>query len=138
MSDVTPEAWRHWRSTVRYLANKRGKAARFSIGDVVVLSIMRHAVHDLGASVARLAPGFEVLCASLYCLRPAAMTELIALISPSGAILISAEEFPTHWPPFAIAIPCRPIVERLLSTTFEAIADVQPSLPFAPRILRRS
>lgn len=137
LSDVTPEAWRHWRSIVPHLNGKRGKAARFSIGDIVALSVMHHAVHDLGASVARLSSGFEMLCKTLGPLRPTAMADMVALVGPTSAALVSVDETMAGWPPFAVAVPCRPIVERLASTTFEAIPDVQPPLPFAPRVVRR-
>lgn len=136
LSSITPEAWRHWRSIVPYLGRKRGKAARFSVGDIVALSIMHHAAHDLGASVSRLRVGFEMLCTIMGPLRPAAMADVIALVGPANASLVAIDELVSQWPTFAIAVPCRPVVERLAATTFEGIPDVQPPLPFAPRVVR--
>ena len=135
LSGITPEAWRHWRSLVPYLAAKRGKAARFSIGEIVAMSVMRHAVQDLGVSVGRLAASFDELCVRLSPMRPVALSEVIALIGPDSALVVAATDpFPAT-PSIILSIACRPIVERLALTTFPTFAETQPPLPFGPRMV---
>jgi hypothetical protein len=136
LSAVTPEAWRHWRSVIPYLASKRGKAARFSIGDIVALSVTQEAVQGLGISVSRLSTGLDHLFHQFATERPSVLANSVALIMPSRTVLATGDDLAMAVGQLAIAVACGPIVERLSAGTFQIVAeDFQPALPFPPRVI---
>jgi hypothetical protein len=141
LSGVTPEAWRHWRNVVPHLASKRGKSARFSIGDIVALSVMNEAVQGLGVSVSRLAEGFDHLFRLCAAERPSTLSTALVIVTPQAAALTANDDrmaADIGGGP-AVSIPCGPIVMRLSAATFSGgVIDDQPSLPFAPRIVGRA
>lgn len=136
LSGVTAEAWRHWRGVIPYLADKRGKAARFSIGDIVALSITQEAVQSLGVSVSRLSVGLDQLFQKSANLRPSVLANAVALIAPEFAEVAQVDDRGLAARQISIAVLCGPIIERLAAVTFPiAPADFQPALPFAPRVI---
>lgn len=137
LSSVTPEAWRHWRGVIDYLASKRGKAARFSLGDVVALSVTQEAVQGFGISVSRMSAGLDHLFRQFEAIRPSALANSVALIMPSRTVLTSADDSVMAVGQSAVAVACSPIVDRLSAETFQIVADEsQPSLPFPPTVMR--
>lgn len=54
VTGISPETYRHWRTRLKPLETRSGKAARFSVFDIVSVLIVRVAVEDLGVSVASL------------------------------------------------------------------------------------
>lgn len=135
LAGVTPEAWRHWRKAVAYLAAKRGKAARFSISEIVALSLLAQAVSDLGVGVSRTAIAWNALFQSCALERPSRLRDLVAVISVDSAELQRADALALN-DGACLAMLCAPIVDRLASAAFAEVAlDEQPPLPFAPRVV---
>ena len=132
---VSPEAWRHWRKAVVYLAAKHGKAARFSVGEIVALSVIAESVGRLGIGVGRLSMGWDELFRLCAVQRPSALRGLVAVVTADGATLVGTDTHAVQTGP-AVVVPCEPIVERLLTAAFlENVAREQPSLPFPPRVV---
>lgn len=135
LSGVSQEAWRHWRKVVPYLSTKSGKSARFSIGDIVVLSIMHEAVDGLGVGVGRLAQSSNWLFQLCATARPSVLATSTAVITRTDAALASAVDGLQH-SEICLAVACAPILERLSAAAFSGdIPDTQLSLPFSPRVV---
>lgn len=138
LAGVTPEAWRHWRSVVPYLQAKRGKGARFSIGEIVVLRLLAQAVSDLGVGVSRTALGWNRLFELCADQRPADLRDADVRLRADHAE-ITFEGSPVPVVGFALTMGCAPIVDTLMTAAFP---DLDPSsqrpLPFAPRLVAGS
>ncbi len=138
LAGVSPEAWRHWRKVVAYLGSKRGKSARFSIGDIVVLSIMHEAVDSLGLSVGRMAQGLNELFHLCSTTRPTALADATAVITQHGAALAKTVDGLTY-SEICVSVACAPILDRLSAAAFsQDVPDSQLSLPFSPRVVGSS
>ena len=138
LAGVTPEAWRHWRSVVPYLQLKRGKGARFSIGEIVVLRLLAQAVSNFGIGVSRTAPGWNRLFELCADQRPADLRDAeVRLRADDAEIAFEGALIPAAG--FALAMGCAPIVDTLMTAAFP---DLDPSsqrpLPFAPRLVAGS
>ena len=61
LTGASVETVRHWRKAVPYLAEKSGKAARFSFSDVVALAITHELVRTFGVQIASVGIGIDSL-----------------------------------------------------------------------------
>lgn len=135
LAGVTPEAWRHWRSVVPYLHAKRGKAARFSLGEIVVLSLLARAVGELGVGVKRMAAGWDQLFTLCAAERPADLRGASVSVAAHGASL-GAPGGPEFMNDLALVMNCAPVVDQLTTAAFPDLeASLQRSLPFAPQLV---
>ncbi|EGL62113.1 hypothetical protein AGRO_5187 [Agrobacterium sp. ATCC 31749] len=131
-ADVSPEAWRHWRKVIPWLAAKSGKGARFTAGELIALAALSSAVHTLDIGIAKFASRWDELfglCAqqSAGALRSAVVVVTADSLELAVAGLSSAEQP-------AIVIPCAPIVDRLSDAALSpGLAQGQIPLPFAPQ-----
>ena len=134
LAGVTPEAWRHWRSVIPHLHAKQGKAARFSLGEIVVLSLLARAVSEFGVGVSRMALGWDrlfVLCAAK---RPIDLRDASVSVGVADADIGAGDGDPSDG--FALVMRCAPIVDRLTAAAFPDLdPSPQRSLPFAPRLV---
>jgi hypothetical protein len=132
---VTPESWRHWRNAIPYLNAKRGKAARFSISEIVALSILSQTVCALGVGVGRTAAAWDQLFQLCAAERPSRLRDLVAVVSATSASLQREDSLQLD-DGACLATVCAKIVDRLASAALaDSAFDEQPPLPFAPRIV---
>lgn len=138
LAGVTPEAWRHWRSVVPYLQGKRGKGARFSIGEIVVLSLLAQAVSEWGIGVSRTALGWNRLFEICANERPSHLRDAAVCVSVDHADIIT-EGLTPRADAFVLIMACGPSVDRLLTAAFPDLdPSLQRPLPFAPRVVAGS
>lgn len=139
LTGVSVEKMRHWRSVVPYLANKTGKSARFSFGDVVGIAVVNEVVETFGVMVKSIRDGvdalFQALAATSFGDLELAVVRLTAdgaeLLPPGAGALHTTPEHPT------LAIALAPIVLRLQDQMLPAgTAPRQPSLPYPPEAVR--
>ena len=135
LASVTPEAWRHWRKAIPYLNAKRGKAARFSISEIVALSILSQNIGELGVGVGRTAAAWDRLFQLCAAERPSRLRDMIAVVSTTSSSL-QREDGLRLGDGACLATPCTKIVDRLaLAALANSAFDEQPPLPFAPRVV---
>lgn len=135
LAGVTPESWRHWRKAIPHLNAKRGKAARFSISEIVALSILCQTVGELGVGVGRTAAAWNQLFQLCAAERPSRLRDMIAVVSATSACLQPEDGLRLDNSP-CLATACAKIVDRLaLAALADSEFDEQPALPFAPRIV---
>lgn len=138
IAEVSPGDLRAWRKAVQYLADKPGKAARFTFADLVGLVITSELTNRFGARISDIGSSVDRLFHQLADARPAHLKGFIALIDSASARLLTIGDFsaqqirePT------LVVPCDPIVKQISARMMPSTpAAAQSALPFPPQILK--
>ncbi len=134
---VSPEAWRHWRKVVGRLAAKTGKTARFSVGELIALTVVASAVSTLNVGIAGFAERWNELFELCAQQRPSNLRSAFVIVTAEKVELVDSDRLGRDKP--AIVIPCAPIVDRLWTAVFSDVPDqAQAPLPFAPHAVGRA
>ena len=132
VTGIGQEAIRHWRKYVPYLGSKSGKAARFSFGDLVGLSITRELTDALGISISQVRDAVESLFCTLE-IQTVIPPGSIALFQGKCFLLIGGENqlnVLSGMP--AALIPIDPLIEDLQSKFLSGLRlPPQSVLPFS-------
>jgi len=136
LTGVSIETIRHWRGAIPYLANKPGKSARFTFGDVVGLAVTRELI-NLGVRIASVSRGVEALFQHLAQEGPGMLRGGIALVTTTGASIVRADDSKLPISESGLVIPLDPLVARIREHMLPiGPASEQASLPFPPQIAR--
>jgi len=138
IAEVSPGDVRAWRKAVPYLADKPGKAARFTFADLVGLAITSELTRRFGVRISDIGSSVDRLFRELADARPAHLEGFIALVGSASAGLLTIGDFsagqisePT------LVVPCDPIVNRIGARMMPLTpSSAQSALPFLPHILR--
>lgn len=135
---VTYGDLRHWRKSVPYLALKTGKAARFSISDLVGLAVVGELVKTYGVRITNVAGAIDSLFRQLCNRKWAVLQDSVAVISVNEARLYSIDGVLAQQITEPIfVVPCKPIIMQIQSQVIPIIpTDDQQKLPFPPHLLK--
>lgn len=137
LTGVTPGDLRHWKTCVPYLAEKSGKAARFSFADLVGLAVVSDLVGTYGLRVTSVSGAVQALFQALDASRPALLDQSVAILTPSTAVLVRREDVSEHlFAAASLVLPCAPLVSKLQTGLVPRVQPEQTALPFPPMILR--
>jgi len=132
IAGVSPEAWRHWRKNLPYVQGKKGKAARFSIGEIVALCAVEEAVNTFGIRLTKLSDSFDQIFRTCAAMSPRKLRDYSLIIQP-GEGTVTETSLVQHLRKTAIIIPCAPIIDQVWKATFHENSDGhQRNLPFPP------
>lgn len=140
ITGVSSETLRHWRKIVPYLAQKSGKAARFTFPDLLGLAVTRQVVDTFGVSIGSVQAQIEALFRILAETPPLALQNATVVIGVEGAFLrLGMEEVSeSDLSDPMLMIPCAPLIERLRECVLSGLSvDPQMNLPFPPQAVRR-
>ncbi|MFS4439516.1 hypothetical protein ACMA5I_15010 [Paracoccaceae bacterium GXU_MW_L88] len=138
ITQVSPGCLRAWRKAVRYLADKPGKAARFTFADLVGLAITGELTNAFGVRISDIGSSVDKLFRELAEARPAHLEGLVALIGPASAHLLTIGDFPTRRiKEPTLVVPCDPIINQISARMMPATPALgQSALPFPPQIIK--
>lgn len=140
MTGVSSQALRHWRKLIPYLAEKSGKAARFSFADLVGLAAVWQVVEKTGVSVGSVQGGIESLLRILAATRPSELQNAVLVIGTDRAEVRRIDELSglSQSAPMLL-VPCAPLLEKMRGYVLPAdlTADPQLNLPFPPQAVQR-
>ena len=140
---------RHWQDTLPTLGARTGRAARFSFGDLVALSVLRCAVDDVGLKISQFSQSAAALFEKCNALRWVGDTHMYVVTGPvrddmqepsrrgvvAHRVSIVQADVSGSIECASVVIPLDPIAERLRSLLFSALGPVedrQASLPLPP------
>ena len=83
---------RQWRRSIPYLAEKAGKAARFTFNDVVGLALVAELNDTCGFQVRPFSDGIDSLFRRLTDLHPTNLAELFVIINFNETKLLKFEQ----------------------------------------------
>jgi len=92
ITGISCETLRHWRKNIPYLAEKSGKAARFSFSDLICLASAAQAIEDFGASISNIGPVIDPLFRKLAESRPAMLQNQAIIIRGTNATICHLDE----------------------------------------------
>jgi hypothetical protein len=137
LADVSPGDVRAWRKAVPYLAEKPGKAARFTFADLVGFAITADLTGAFHVRISDIGAGVDALFRALAEARPPHLEGLVALIATASARLIPAADLAARQvtgPTFVV--PCDPVLARIGERMLPvAPGSGQTALPFPPHML---
>lgn len=138
IAQVSPGDIRAWRKAVPYLAEKRGKSARFTFADLVCLAITGELTGGFGVRISDIGSGIDTLFRALAEARPAHLEGLAALIQRNTARLIPAGDLTARLviePMFVV--PCDPFLVEISGRMMPLLpGSGQVALPFPPQIMQ--
>ena len=135
IAGVSPEVWRHWRMNIPFLGAKKGKAARFSAGEIVVLCAVRNAIDDYGVKVTILSNSFNQIFKASKSMSPNDLKDCSFVISSrSGEVVKSSCINLSNQA--VIVMPCDMIVEQVWNATFHSSkSENKINNPFTPKLV---
>lgn len=138
ITEVSPGCLRAWRKAVQYLAEKPGKAARFTFADLVGLAITSELTNRFGVRISDIGSSVDRMFHELAEARPAHLEGLVALIDSASARLLTVGDFSSrHIKEPTIVVLCDPIVNQISARTIPSTpATAQSALPFPPQIIK--
>ena len=136
---LSPAAFRHWKTALPPLANRNGYKPCFPPGDLLALALVKALTEDVGIRVGQLAP----LSTELFdrCGEPWAALERSALIIEplSRRLTIVPEARPISPNALSIFVPLRPVIASLRQRLLLDQPDAsQEPLRFPPTALAGS
>ncbi len=132
IAGVSPEAWRHRRKHLSQLAAKKGKAARFSMGEIVALCAVEDVVSTLGSKVVLLSVGLDEIFQACSSMNLLYLRECSFLVTATEGKVLKSDQI-RSLPMPTIVIPCERFVDQVLRATFQDSAEThQKHLPFPP------
>ena len=137
--DISRETLRHWRKMIPYLAERSGKAARFSFSDLVALAITREIIESFGVSIASVEAGIETLFRVLAAARPGTLqTGVVIMTSATTKLYRRDQTMKLEHSVATLVVPCETHVLRMRERVVPGLRlNQQPGLPFLPRAVRK-
>ncbi|WP_083554518.1 hypothetical protein [Paracoccus sp. SM22M-07] len=109
IAEVSSGDLRAWRKVVQYLAEKPGKAARFTFADLVGLIITSELTNRFGVRISDIGSSVDRLFHELADARPAHLEGFVALIDPASARLLAVGDFSAQQITVStLVVPCDP------------------------------
>ncbi|PCH51182.1 MAG: hypothetical protein COC17_02765 [Hyphomicrobiales bacterium] len=137
VADVSPEAWRHWRKNLPYFAKNKGKAAKFSMGEVVALCAVKDIVGIFGIRVAMLSGGLDQIFRISAPMSLLFLQDCSFVVTATSGEIIKVDQI-RDLPSAAIVIRCENFVDHILKVAFQSSDEVyQKNLPFPPAAVAR-
>jgi hypothetical protein len=136
---IPPETLRHWRKLIPYLAQKSGKAARFTFSDLVGLAVTYELIRTFGGSIATVRAGVDQLFRVLADSKPSVFESGVLVLTATTAKLYRADQA-MKWETFGptVVVSCGPLAKRVQEHVLPGVrVDQQRNLPFLPRAVRR-
>ena len=139
LAGVSRETLRHWKKAVPYLCAKSGKAARFTLVDVIGLAVTQELVEKLGLQIASVGKGVDVMFSLFAQASPESLDLCNVVISTARASLqeVSCDlRLKSNEP--IVVVPLAPIVSAIQQNMFPIAARMrQHDLRFPPEPVRR-
>jgi DNA-binding transcriptional MerR regulator len=138
ITGISSETLRHWRKNIPYLAEKSGKAARFSFSDLICLASTAKAIEAFGASISNIGPVIDSLFRMLAESRPAMLQNQAVVIREKNASIcylgqIAKLDFSTP----VMVIPLTQLTESMRQCLLpELSGEQQLEIPFTPQSVR--
>lgn len=138
IAEVSPGDLRAWRKAVQYLADKPGKAARFTFADLVGLVITSELTNRFGARISDIGTSVDRLFHELADARPGHLEGRVVLIDSASARILTIGDFGAQQiEELTLVVPCDPIVSQISARMMPSMpAPPQSALPFPPQILK--
>lgn len=138
IAEVSPGDLRSWRGSVQYLADKPGKAARYTFADLVGLLIISDLTNRFGARISNIGTSVDMLFRELADARPAHLHGFVALIGLRSARLLTISDYSSRQiTEPTLVVPCDPIVSQISGRMMPSLpTEAQSALPFLPQILK--
>jgi hypothetical protein len=139
ITGVSSQALRHWRKVIPYLAEKSGKAARFSFADLIGLSAIQQVIDRMGVSVGNVQAGIESLLRILATTRLSELQNAVLLIGVDSAEVRRLDELSELFQSKPVLlVPCDPLLEQLRGYVLPDLnINPQMNLPFPPQAVQR-
>jgi hypothetical protein len=138
LAHVSVGDMRQWRRSIPYLAEKTGKAARFTFNDVVALALVAELTDTCGLQVRAFSSGIDSLFRRLTELHPTSLQELFVVINRDETKFLKFDQ--TRESDFHIScciVRLDPILDRIERQMLPLrTASTQVTLPFPPQILK--
>lgn len=136
---VSRETLRHWRKAIPYLSRKSGKAARFTLADVIGLAVTQELVEKLGVQIASVGKAVDMMFGLLAATSPDTLDLCQITLSSENARLqhqqSDADGMLGH---AAIVVPLAPLVSGIQQSMFPIASRMrQRDLRFPPESVRR-
>jgi DNA-binding transcriptional MerR regulator len=130
ITGVPIETLRHWRTVIPYLAQRSGKAARFSPVDLVGLAVLQQLTVNFGVSIAKMRVGIDLLFRTLANSDPLTLRGKVVAVGESQAQLCVAKS-PMRVPRSAlIIVPCAALIDQIQ-------ANILPMVRFDPASVQK-
>jgi hypothetical protein len=136
---ISTETLRHWRKLVPYLAEKSGKAARFTFSDLVALTVTYEIVRTFGISIGTSRTAIDQLFRVLADSKPSVFEKGVLVLTASTAKLCRADQaLKRETPDPTLIVCCGAFAKRVQERVLPGMrSDEQRNLPFMPRAVRR-
>jgi hypothetical protein len=135
---LSPGEVRAWRKVVSYLAEKPGKAARFTFADILGLAITRRITGDFHVRISDIGDSMDALFRALSETGPSDLEGSVALIDAHTARLVPYSDLgaqPLKDPTFIV--PCDQLIYDLSQRVMPvAPTSLQAALPFSPQMVK--
>lgn len=138
LAQVSVGDMRQWRSSITYLCEKPGKAARFTFTDVIGLATVAALSHSCGLPVRTYGAGIDSLFRRLADVHPTTLHGLFAVIHHNEAHLLTFEQLKeSDFRDWCCVIRIAPILDKIRQQLLPfASVPAQTALPFPPQILK--
>lgn|GEM_PF-420378 len=135
LTGVSSETLRHWRKHIGYLAEKSGKAARFSFSDLICIASTIQIIEFFGVSISNIAPVIDSLFRKLGESRFAITQHHILFITKSEAIVCEVDEVANmDFSHPMIMIPLGELITNLRQSLLPGFPiEQQMQVPFMPQ-----
>jgi hypothetical protein len=139
LAGVSRETLRHWRRAVPYLSGKAGKAARFTLTDVVGLAVIQEVVEKLGIQIASVGHSVDVMFGLLANATADSLDSCtVTLAAEQARLHDQQEETRGIVTQPSIVVPLAPLIARIQQNLFPIATRVrQRDLRFPPEAVRR-
>lgn len=137
ITGISCETMRHWRKNIPYLAEKSGKAARYSFSDVVCLAATAQAIEAFGASISNIGPTIDPLFRKLVESRPSLLQNQAIVIRGKDAVICRLDEIAKlGFSCPLLLIPFAPLMETMRECLLPGLSSepqTQLQIPFSPQ-----
>src|SRR6185437_94989 len=136
--NLSPDTFRHWKSSLPPLIGRNGHKPCFSHGDLFAMALIRALTEDAGVKVGALHAISAILFEQSNKQSWAGLERSVLVLELAR---VRVEFFPAPHAPLAehigIIVPCRPIIAELRASLLQDVNDDgQESLRFAPTMVR--
>ena len=138
ITGISCETLRHWRKNIPYLAEKSGKAARFSFSDLICLASTAQAINDFGASISNIGPMIDSIFRKLAESRPAMLQNQAIIIKKTNATICHLNEIATlDFSAPIMVIPLAQLTDSMQQCLLPELSNEQQlEIPFTPQSVR--
>ncbi|MEI6543300.1 MAG: hypothetical protein WCL60_07250 [Methylococcales bacterium] len=138
ITGISCETLRHWRKNIPYLAEKSGKAARFSFSDLICLASTAQAINDFGASISSIGPVIDSIFRKLAESRPAMLQNQAIIIKRTNATICHLDEIATlDFSAPVMVIPLAQLTGSMQQCLLPELSNEQQlEIPFTPQSVR--